>query len=125
MDFNGKTLRKVYDYLKEKDSPVSITQISNDLGVHFYTVKAVINQLKEFDKIILVTNGNITLVQVRGEEDGSYGYFDARLLRAAYNFQASKKEPHGFIHNSKYIAQLLVDSIGHIEGDTSAYKWRK
>jgi hypothetical protein len=54
-----------------------------------------------------------------------YASFDAKLLRAAYNYQVSKKEPHGFIHNSKYIAQLLVDSIGHIGGDTSTYKWRK
>ncbi|MEE9501679.1 MAG: hypothetical protein V3V48_06360, partial [Candidatus Aminicenantaceae bacterium] len=58
------------------------------------------------------------------EEDGRYEYFDARLLRAAYNYQTSKKEPHGYIHNSKYIAQLLVDSIGHIRGDVSVYKWR-
>ncbi|HUU51916.1 MAG TPA: hypothetical protein VMW92_02715 [Candidatus Heimdallarchaeota archaeon] len=59
------------------------------------------------------------------EEDGGYGNFNARLLRAVYNYQTSKKEPHGFIHNSKYIAQLLVDSIGHLRGDVSAYKWRK
>jgi hypothetical protein len=53
-----------------------------------------------------------------------YASFDAKLLRAAYNYQVSKKEPHGYIHNSKYIAQLLVDSIGHIRGDVSPYKWR-
>jgi len=53
-----------------------------------------------------------------------YASFDAKLLRAAYNYQVSKKEPHGYIHNSKYIAQLLVDSIGHIGGDVSPYKWR-
>jgi hypothetical protein len=54
-----------------------------------------------------------------------YASFDAKLLRAAYNYQVSKKEPHGFIHNSRYIAQLLVDSIEHIGGDVSAYKWRE
>lgn len=59
-----------------------------------------------------------------GEEDGRYESFDAKLLRAAFNFHASKKEPHGFIHNSMYIAQLLVDSIGHIGGDVSKYTWR-
>jgi hypothetical protein len=58
-------------------------------------------------------------------EEEEYESFDAKLLRAAYNYQTSKKEPHGFIHNSMYIAQLLVDSIGHIGGDVSAYKWRK
>jgi len=53
-----------------------------------------------------------------------YTQFDAMLLRAAYNLQTSKKEPHGFIHNSKYVAQLLVDSIEHLGGDVSAYTWR-
>ncbi len=50
--------------------------------------------------------------------------FDAPLLRAAYNFQLSKKEPCGYIHNSRYIAQLLVDSIEHLGGNISRYGWR-
>jgi hypothetical protein len=53
-----------------------------------------------------------------------YTQSDAKLLRAAYNYQASIKEPHGFIHNSKYVAELLVDSIEHLGGDISAYSWR-
>ena len=69
------------------------------------------------------TNGN-------GEADSdevNYGnryYFDAALLKAAYNFQMSKKEPHGYIHNSRYVAQLLADSIENLGGDVSAYTWR-
>jgi len=50
--------------------------------------------------------------------------FNARLLKAAYNYQLSKKEPHGFIHNSRYVAQLLVDSIGFLGGDVTPYTWR-
>ncbi len=50
--------------------------------------------------------------------------FDAPLLRAAYNYQVSKKEPCGFIHNSLYVAQLLVDSIEHLGGDVKAFRWR-
>ncbi len=61
-------------------------------------------------------------------EEASYGNryksFNAALLKAAYNYQFSLKEPHGFIHNSRYIAQLLVDSIEHLGGDISAYTWR-
>jgi hypothetical protein len=67
------------------------------------------------------SNGN----GIIDEDEEGYESLDAKLLRAAYNYQTSKKEPHGFIHNSMYIAQLLVDSIGHIGGNTSAYKWRK
>ena len=43
---------------------------------------------------------------------------------AAYNYQVSKKEPCGYIHNATYIAQLMVDSIGALDGDVSAYTWR-
>lgn len=50
--------------------------------------------------------------------------FDATLLKAAYNYQLSLKEPHGFIHNSLYVAQLLVDSIEDLGGNVSAYTWR-
>lgn len=55
----------------------------------------------------------------------SNGYrFTAPLLRAAYNLHFSVKEPCNYIHNPRYFAQLLVDSIGHLGGDVSAYTWR-
>ncbi|MFQ6038681.1 MAG: hypothetical protein ACE5LV_08700, partial [Candidatus Aminicenantales bacterium] len=54
-----------------------------------------------------------------------YMFPKASLLKAAYNYQLSKKEPHGFIHNPRYVAQLLVDSIEHLGGDVSRYRWRK
>jgi hypothetical protein len=50
--------------------------------------------------------------------------FNAPMLRAAYNFLLSKKEPCGYIHNPRYIAQLLVDSIGHLGGNLKKYTWR-
>ena len=65
------------------------------------------------------TNGN----GVVDPGEGSYR-FDAPLLRAAYNYQMSIKEPHGFIHNAQYVAQLLVDSIQSIGGNVARYGWR-
>ena len=50
--------------------------------------------------------------------------FNAAGLRASFNFQLSKKEPHGFIHNARYVAQLLVDSIRDLGGDVTKYTWR-
>ncbi|MBM3293237.1 MAG: hypothetical protein FJY82_01805 [Candidatus Aminicenantes bacterium] len=50
--------------------------------------------------------------------------FDARSLRAAYNYQVSHKDPHGFIHNARYIAQILVDAIEHLGGNAAGYIWR-
>ena len=50
-------------------------------------------------------------------ETTSFTQFDAALLKAAYNYQFSKKEPSGYIHNLVYIAQLLVDSYRDLGGD--------
>ena len=61
-----------------------------------------------------------------GENSSANGFrsFNAALLKAAYNYHLSKKEPCGFIHNSRYIAQLLVDSIENLGGNINAYSWR-
>ncbi|MCK4762261.1 MAG: hypothetical protein KAW12_08700 [Candidatus Aminicenantes bacterium] len=54
----------------------------------------------------------------------AYSAFDAKLLKAAYNYQLTRKEPNGFIHNSRYIAQLLIDSIQDLGGNVAPYTWR-
>ena len=55
-------------------------------------------------------------------ENGAVGYstWTARLLKAAYNYQVSLKDPGAFAHGNKYIVQLLFDSITDLGGDTSA-----
>lgn len=69
------------------------------------------------------TNGNGIIDP--GEATSSNGYqFDAKMLKAAYNMQMSLKEPNGFIHNSRYVAQLLVDSIQDLGGNMAPYTWR-
>jgi hypothetical protein len=69
------------------------------------------------------TNGNGIADPGEVVPANSYS-FNAKLLKAAYNFHASTKEPSGFIHNSHYIAQLLVDSIGDLGGNVAPYTWR-
>jgi len=49
---------------------------------------------------------------------------DARLLKAAYNMRLTYYEPHAYIHNPFYIAQLFVDTIEHLGGNISEYTWR-
>jgi len=56
-------------------------------------------------------------------ETGRYN-FTANMLKAAYNYQMSQKEPCGYIHNHRYVAQLLVDSIGDLGGSIAPYTWR-
>jgi hypothetical protein len=43
-----------------------------------------------------------------GEE--SFASWTPRLLKAAYNYQVSVKDPGAFAHGGKYIIQLMVDS---------------
>jgi hypothetical protein len=37
--------------------------------------------------------------------------FSPRLLKAAYNYQYSIKDPGAYVHNAKYVIQALYDSI--------------
>jgi hypothetical protein len=52
-----------------------------------------------------------------------YSFTKAKMLKAAYNFQMSKKDPNGYIHNPIYIAQLLIDSITDLD-KSKDYPWR-
>jgi hypothetical protein len=53
-----------------------------------------------------------------------YALTDERMLKAAYNLRLAYYEPHAYIHNPFYIAQLFVDSIEHLGGSIAAYTWR-
>jgi hypothetical protein len=44
--------------------------------------------------------------------------FNTKLMRAAYNYQWSQKEPNAWVHNYKYAAQVLFDAISELGGTT-------
>ncbi|MEW6027926.1 MAG: hypothetical protein ACOYZ8_15600 [Chloroflexota bacterium] len=48
-----------------------------------------------------------------------FSTWTARLLKAAYNYQVSIKDPGAFAHGNKYIVQLVYDSIEDLGGDVS------
>jgi hypothetical protein len=48
-----------------------------------------------------------------------YATWTPRLLRAAYNYTWSIKDPGAFAHNGKYIIQVMYDSIEDLGGDVS------
>jgi len=76
------------------------------------------------------------------EGEGGYNAFTPRLLKAAYNYQLSQKDPGAFAHGNKYVIQLMCDSIadlnsalatpvegcgarddaGHFAGNTEAFR---
>ena len=56
-----------------------------------------------------------------GADGKAYPNWTARLLKAAYNYQVSIKDPGAFAHGNKYIVQLLYDSIEDLGGDVSKF----
>ena len=54
-----------------------------------------------------------------GADGKAYPNWTPRLLKAAYNYQVSLKDPGAFAHGNKYIVQLLYDSIEDLGGDVS------
>ncbi len=45
------------------------------------------------------------------EGEKAYSKFTPRLLKAAYNYQYSQKDPGIFAHNLAYAGQFLYDSL--------------
>jgi hypothetical protein len=46
--------------------------------------------------------------------EGTFKGWTGRLLKAAYNYQFSIKDPGSFAHNGKYIIELLYDSVASL-----------
>ncbi len=61
------------------------------------------------------TDGNGQVDEGEGSYGNKYNAFTARLLKAAYNYQVSMKDPGAFAHGGKYIIQLLYDSIEDLD----------
>ncbi|MEZ4670589.1 MAG: cytochrome c3 family protein [Anaerolineae bacterium] len=57
------------------------------------------------------TNDNGEVDEDEATSANGYKAFTPTLLKAAYNYQVSVKDPGGFAHNPKYIIELLYDSI--------------
>ena len=55
-----------------------------------------------------------------GADGKAYPNWTARLLKAAYNYQLSAKDPGKFAHGGKYVIQLIYDAIEDLGGDVSA-----
>lgn len=62
------------------------------------------------------TNGNGTADPDEISNNNRYPSWTPSLLRAAYNYQYVAKDPGAFAHNSRYILQILQDSLEAIGG---------
>lgn len=57
------------------------------------------------------TNGNGEADEGEVVRDNRFASWTPRLVKAAYNYQTSLKDPGAFAHGGKYIIQLLYDSL--------------
>ena len=88
-------------------------------------------------------NGDGELTDEEAIGDNRFTTWTGRLLKAAYNYQTSLKDPGAYAHGGKYMIQLMYDSIedlnsvlaspvdlstahredpGHFAGDTEAFR---
>jgi hypothetical protein len=66
------------------------------------------------------TNANGVADPEEVNRDNRYVTWTPTLLRAAYNYQYTQKDPGDFAHNPDYIMQVLYDSLEAIGVDVSA-----
>lgn len=64
-----------------------------------------------FPYLFVDTNQDGTLSEDEAVSANAFKAFTPRLMRAAFNYQFSLKEPAGYVHNGDYVLQLLHDSI--------------
>ncbi len=60
------------------------------------------------------TNDNGTIDADEANSDNRYASWTGRLLKAAFNYQLSVKDPGAFAHNAKYVIELLYDSTADL-----------
>jgi len=70
-----------------------------------------IGWVDQYPYLFIDTNDNGSLEQGEAVFSNGYKSFTPRLLRTAFNYQFSIKEPASYVHNGNYILQLLYDSI--------------
>jgi hypothetical protein len=63
------------------------------------------------------TNGNGEADPDESNSDNRYNAWTPRLLKAAYNYQYSTKDPGAFAHNGLYIIQVLYDGMEDLGAD--------
>ncbi|MEW6402203.1 MAG: polyheme membrane-associated cytochrome C, partial [Chloroflexota bacterium] len=66
-------------------------------------------------------NGNGTVDPEEADRANAYNAYTPKLLKAAFNYQYSQKDPGAYVHNPKYVIQFLIDSIEDLGGDISTY----
>ncbi|MEW6717017.1 MAG: cytochrome c3 family protein [Chloroflexota bacterium] len=79
----------------------------------------IVYDVQSYPYFFIDTDGNGTVTEGEATYSNRYVSWTPRLLRAAYNYQFSLKDPGAFAHGGKYIIQLLCDSIEDLNADAA------
>jgi len=82
--------------------------------------KAIGYNVAVYPYFFIDSNGDGQIDDSEAISDNRYNAWTGRLLKAAYNYQVSLKDPGAFAHGGKYIIQLLYDSIEDLNTQLSA-----
>jgi hypothetical protein len=76
---------------------------------------AVVYDSHAYPYFFIDTNANGEVDDGEAAYPNRYNAWTPRLLKAAYNYQVSHKDPGGYAHGGKYVIQLLFDSIEDLD----------
>lgn len=98
----------------------------------------VVYEAASYPYFFVDTNGNGRPDEDEANYGNRYASWTPRLLKAAYNYQTSLKDPGGYAHGGKYHIELLYDSIedldaglaqgltrtdsGHFDGSSESFR---
>jgi hypothetical protein len=78
--------------------------------------EAIAYNSQSYPYFFIDTNSN---GEVDESEADRYASWTPSLLKAAYNYQYSNKDPGAFAHNGPYILQILYDSLEDVGGESA------
>ena len=73
--------------------------------------KAIAYDVQSYPYFFIDTNGDGQASADEAAFPNAYNAWTPRLLKAAYNYQVSLKDPGAFAHGAKYILELMFDSV--------------
>jgi hypothetical protein len=123
-DFDGDGVKKGVYYEIAGMRAVLLTAIQDYASAQFN--KKIAYNADAYPYFFLDTNGDGVADATEAVSANKYPNWSARLLKAAYNYQYSVKDPGAYAHNAKYVIELLYDSAqdlqasGKLQASTSA-----
>jgi hypothetical protein len=76
--------------------------------------KGIVYSPDTYPYFFIDANANGTLDEGEAISDNAFNLWTPRLVKAAYNYQTSVKDPGAFAHGGKYIFELLYDSMADL-----------